>query len=30
MKVAQLSAIGPAEKVVRCIEAADPGAPGAG
>ncbi len=30
MKAAQLSAIGPAEKTVRCIEVPDPGAPGAG
>jgi NADPH:quinone reductase-like Zn-dependent oxidoreductase len=30
MKSAQLTAIGPAEKVVECIEVADPGAPGAG
>ena len=30
MKSAELSAIGPAEKTVRCIEIPDPGAPGAG
>jgi len=30
MKSAQLSAIGPAEKSVRCIDVPDPGAPGAG
>jgi NADPH:quinone reductase-like Zn-dependent oxidoreductase len=30
MKSAELTAIGPAEKVVRCIDAPDPGAPGAG
>jgi mitochondrial enoyl-[acyl-carrier protein] reductase / trans-2-enoyl-CoA reductase len=30
MKIAQLSAIGPAEEVVRCIEVPDPGAPGPG
>jgi len=30
MKSAQLSAIGPAEKTVRCIDVPDPGAPGAG
>jgi NADPH:quinone reductase-like Zn-dependent oxidoreductase len=30
MKSAQLSAIGPAEKTVRCIDVQDPGAPGAG
>ena len=30
MKSAELSAIGPAEKTVRCIEVPDPGAPGAG
>ncbi len=30
MKSAELSAIGPAERVVRCIEVPDPGAPGAG
>lgn len=30
MKSAQLSAIGPAEKTVHCIEVPDPGAPGAG
>lgn len=30
MKSAQLTAIGPAEKVVKCIEVADPGAPGKG
>jgi mitochondrial enoyl-[acyl-carrier protein] reductase / trans-2-enoyl-CoA reductase len=30
MKTAELSAIGPAEKTVRCIEVPDPGAPGAG
>ena len=30
MKSAELTAIGPAEKVVRCIDVADPGAPGAG
>ncbi|HUU74070.1 MAG TPA: zinc-dependent alcohol dehydrogenase family protein [Burkholderiales bacterium] len=30
MKSAQLSAIGPAEKVVKCIDVADPGAPGKG
>ena len=30
MKAAQLSAIGPAEKVVKCVEVPDPGAPGAG
>jgi NADPH:quinone reductase-like Zn-dependent oxidoreductase len=29
MKSAQLSAIGPAEKSVRCIDVPDPGAPGA-
>ncbi|MGB5649633.1 MAG: zinc-dependent alcohol dehydrogenase family protein [Sedimenticolaceae bacterium] len=30
MKSAELTAIGPAEQVVRCIEVSDPGAPGAG
>ena len=30
MKAAELTAIGPAEKVVRCIDVPDPGAPGAG
>lgn len=30
MKSAQLSAIGPAEKTVKCIEVPDPGAPAAG
>ena len=30
MKSAQLTAIGPAEKVVKCIDVPDPGAPGAG
>jgi mitochondrial enoyl-[acyl-carrier protein] reductase / trans-2-enoyl-CoA reductase len=30
MKTAQLSAIGPAEKTVRCIDVPDPGAPGPG
>jgi len=30
MKSAQLSAIGPAERSVRCIDVPDPGAPGAG
>ena len=30
MKSAQLTAIGPAESVVKCIEVADPGAPGEG
>ncbi len=30
MKSAQLTAIGPAENVVKCIEAPDPGAPGEG
>ena len=30
MKSAQLSAIGPAEKSIRCIDVPDPGAPGAG
>ncbi len=30
MKSAQLTAIGPAEKVVKCIEVPDPGAPGDG
>jgi trans-2-enoyl-CoA reductase len=30
MRSAQLSAIGPAEKTVRCIEVPDPGPPGAG
>jgi NADPH:quinone reductase-like Zn-dependent oxidoreductase len=30
MKSAELSAIGPAEKTVRCIDVPDPGAPGAG
>ena len=30
MKSAELTAIGPAEKVVRCIDVPDPGAPGAG
>jgi len=30
MKAAQLTAIGPAEKVVECIDAPDPGAPGGG
>jgi len=30
MKSAQLSAIGPAEKSVRCIDVPDPGTPGAG
>jgi trans-2-enoyl-CoA reductase len=30
MKSAQLTAIGPAERVVRCIDVADPGAPGEG
>ena len=30
MKSAQLTAIGPAENVVKCIDVADPGAPGEG
>ena len=30
MKVAELSAVGPAEEVVKCVEADDPGAPGPG
>lgn len=30
MKSAELTAIGPAEQVVRCIDVPDPGAPGAG
>ena len=30
MKAAQLSAVGPAEQVVKCIEVPDPGAPGKG
>jgi trans-2-enoyl-CoA reductase len=30
MKAAQLSAIGPAEKTVQCVEVPDPGAPGPG
>ena len=29
MKSAELTAIGPAEKVVRCVDVSDPGAPGA-
>ncbi|MBI1397840.1 MAG: zinc-binding dehydrogenase [Betaproteobacteria bacterium] len=30
MKTAELTAIGPAEQVVRCVDAPDPGAPGPG